>query len=321
MNAKITIEMQNAFGRFIQLYHLNRVSEAIGLFTHDAVFWMPDIDIKATGTEEIAQTLKQLQEKRIAAGSYRDVHMPHTPCFDTTENDTVGLATWDTHSFYITKGDDGKDKIEYDYGRIDGRFKEEDGQWKFCELDWWDVESFVPWEYDPQTDDSWVNMPENLPAPPQYIGKTTVRDFYAVQNMISRHGQNNRKYAFEDTFANRDDVTYRGMPFTNETVKGVKAVQAELDRLDAMEEKNDGLYVYVPGTGAPVIELSEDGETINAQWMVSTNTFEGKAFGINEPPYMYVRRVGFLTVRCVKENGQWRVLNFDINQILTVPGF
>ncbi|MBR0385569.1 MAG: hypothetical protein IJI05_03380, partial [Erysipelotrichaceae bacterium] len=29
----------------------------------------------------------------------------------------------------------------------------------------------------------------------------------------------------------------------------------------------------------------------------------------------------FLTVRCVKENGQWRVLNFDINQILTVPGF
>ena len=320
MNSKITIEMQNAFGRFIQLYHMDRVTEADYLFCKNAVLWMPDLDIKAEGIEAIRKTLKELQEKRTAAGIYRDVHMPHTPCFDTREDDTLGLATWDLHTFYVTKGDEG-DQMEYDYGRIDATFRQEDGMWKFESLDWWDVESFVPWEYDAEKDDSWVNKPQDLPYPPAYTGKNTTRDFYAVQNMISRYGQNNRKYPFEDTFVNSDDVTYRAMPFTMETVKGVENVRAELDRLNEMENVNIGKYVFVPSTGAPVIEMSEDGTEINAQWMVSCNTFEGEAFGINEPPYMYVRRIGFLTVTCVRENGQWRVRNFDINNFMSVPPF
>ena len=318
MNSKITIEMQNTFGRFLQLYNLNRAAEADYLFTDDAVFWMPDLDIRAEGIEEIRATLRQLQEKRIAAGADRDVHMPHTPCYDVRENDTLALGTWDLHTFYV---DAKKGEMEYDYGRIDGEFVEDNGMWKFRSLDWWDVESFVPWQYDLSEDDGWSNSLADIPAPPAFTGKTSGRDFYEINNMISRYGQNNRKYAFDDTFADSDEVSYYAEPLTTKTVRGKAAVQAELDRLDQLEKDNIGKYVLVPATGGPVIEVSRDGQSADCQWMVSTSTLEGEAFGINSPPYMYVRRLGLLTVKCVRENGKWRVLSFDLRQIMRVPGF
>ena len=99
MNSKIALEMQNALGRFLQLYHLNRHELALELFTSDGHFRMPDRALEARGTEELKQVLEHLKERRIALGTMRDTHISHTPCFAVNEDETVGMATWDLHSF------------------------------------------------------------------------------------------------------------------------------------------------------------------------------------------------------------------------------
>ncbi|MBQ6478543.1 MAG: nuclear transport factor 2 family protein [Erysipelotrichaceae bacterium] len=313
MNGKIVIEMQNAFGRFIQLYHLNRLDLATDLFAKNGHLWLPDRNIDASGTEAIKKALKQMQEERIALGSQRDIHMPHTPAYDTIENDTVGVASWDLHSFEF----DSQDKVVYVYARIDAKYIEEDGKWRFLELDWWDVEAFTPWDYDVNADDGkWQDL-SGFCLPPAYEGDTTCRDFYQIQNTLARYSHNNRKYAMEDTFANREDISYRALPLTPDFVTGRKAIEEELKRLNRMEEENIGKYVYVPATGGPVIEVK--GEKAHAQWMASIYTFEGEAFGIKELPYRFIRRIGLWNTVFVKENGEWKLKDSDIQILFRVP--
>ena len=181
VNSRIAIEMQNTFGRFIQLYHLNRLDETLELFSKEGHLWLPDRKIDAVGTEQLKTTLHQMQEDRLSLGYRRDCHIPHTPAYDTRENDTVGLATWDVHSFEFADTKDGSDKVEYIYSRIDAKFVKEDERWKFLELDWWDVGSFVPWDYDKTQDDGLLTDVSAMPAPPVYLGNTSVHDFYAIQ--------------------------------------------------------------------------------------------------------------------------------------------
>lgn len=319
MNSKIAIEMQNTFGRFIQLYHLNRLDLADSLFAESAHLWLPDRGIDAEGIDSVRCALKQLQETRIALGSHRDIHLPHTPAYDTTEYDSVGLATWDIHTFEFANTKDGRDAVEYIYGRVDAKFVNESGVWKFAELDWWDVGSFVPWDYNEEEDDGLRTSPHVFSLPPAFSGKTTVRDFYAIQNVITRFAHNNRKYAMEDAFANRDDISYRAMPVSPETARGRAGVAAALERMNEMERINLGKYVYVPATSAPVIEVCEDGQSAHGQWMASCYTVEGEAFGIQGIPYRFIRRAAILKASFVKENGQWKIKDYDVNILMAMP--
>lgn len=319
MNSKIAIELQNTFGRFIQYYHLNRLDLAVPLFARDAHLWLPDRKIDAVGIAAVTTALEAMQATRIAKGVKRDVHIPHTPAFDTAENDTVGLGTWDVHTFDFTPTSGGSDLIEYIYARIDCKFTLEDGVWKFLELDWWDVGSFMPWRYNPAKDEGLWTSPDTLPLPPAFCGKTTAGDFYAIQNVLTRYAHNNRKYAMEDTFAEREDISLRMAPLTQQAVRGRDAVAAELRRLDALEAENLGKYIFVPASSSPVIEVSEDGLSADGQWMASCYSFYGEAFGIEEKPYQFIRRAGLITASFVKQNDRWRIKDLDINILMALP--
>lgn len=320
MNSKIAIELQNTFGRFIQLYHLNRLDLAAPLFAENGHLWLPDRNIDAVGVEAVTAALAQMQAARIAKGVRRDVHIPHTPAYDTADNDTVGLGTWDVHSFDFTPtADETNYLLEYIYSRIDCKFVQEDGMWRFLELDWWDVGSFMPWKYDPSKDEGLWKPLSELPLPPAFGGRTTVHDFYAIQNVLTRYVHNNRKYAMEDAFADRDDISLRMTPLTLQPVRGRAAVAAELKRLDELEKKNIGKYIFVPASSSPVIEVSEDGEHADAQWMASCYSFWGEAFGITEKPYQFIRRAGLITASFVRQADQWRILSLDINILMALP--
>lgn len=319
MNAKYAIELQNTFGRFIQYYHLNRLDLAEELFAKEGHLWLPDRNIDAVGIDAIKEALRGMQEERIALGIHRDCHIPHTPAFDTVENDTVGLATWDIHSFKFTETHNDSHLVEYIYARIDCKFVEEDGMWKFLELDWWDVGSFMPWKYEPEKDEGlWKEMAE-LPLPAAFGGNTTTRDFYAIQNVLTRYAHNNRKYAMEDTFANREDISFRMTPITQEKVCGHAAVAAEMERLTELEKQNIGKYIFIPASSSPVIEVAEDGQSAKGQWMASCYSFWGEAFGIMEKPYQFIRRAGLITADFVKDHGEWRIKDLDINILMALP--
>ena len=320
MKAKKVCEAQNAFGRFMQLYNLGQVQLAAPLFcsSPQVSLWLPDYDISAIGPEAVAAALKKLSDSRRTSGYRRDVHVPHTAVYWMSEDGTTVMGTWDIFT-YLFSGPDTAPKIEYVYGRTDVQFAEEDGVWKILNLDWYQISSFVPWDYDPAQDDGLCTDLDALPLPPAYIGKTSPSDFYKIQNILTRFIHNNRRHAMEDTFAQEHPICFRMPPLTPDFVRGHEAVAQELGRLRQLEEKNIGKYVYVPTTSAPVIEVSEDGETAEGQWMMASYSFEGEAFGKPAGQYDFVRRLGILRASFVKEHGSWRMTAFDCDTLLRVP--
>ncbi len=311
------VDIQNQFGRWIQLYHLDKLEEAGILFAKDAVLWLPDQGIQARGSDEINKTLVQLSNNRKEKGNKKDIHLPHTPAYKISEDRQEAFGTWDIHSYEY--GEE-KGKVEYVYERIDGRFIQENGIWIFKELDWWVVGSFVPFNEDPYedlisfSDMSRVDVPMNCEA------MTDIRDFYEIQGLVTRFAHNNRKYALDDFYSAEENISFSAAPLGRERVVGRKNVEEELKALDLLEEDNEGRYVFIPAVSAPVIEVNDHLHIARGQWMASFYTFEGKAFGRSDGMCRCVRRAGMVICSFVKDGTEWRIKSYDSLVFYQAPG-
>lgn len=302
------VDIQNQFGRWIQLYHLDRLEEAETLFARDAVLWLPDRDIQAKGIDEIRKILFQMTASRKEKGRRKDIHLPHTPAYKISEDEKEAFGTWDIHSYEYGE-EEGK--VDYTYERIDGRFIQEDGIWKFLELDWWIVGSFVPFDEDPA--DSWIPFSDicQVTVPLNCNKKTDIKDFYEIQGLVTRFAHNNRKYALDDFFSNEENISFCAASLGRKRVIGRDNVKKEFDELDLLEEENEGKYVFIPAVSAPVIEVKNHLHIAKGRWMASFYTFEGKAFGKNNGMCRCIRRAGMVICNFVKEGAQWKIKDYD----------
>lgn len=320
MNATAICESQNTFGRFFQMYNLGKAEMAKDLFSHseDACLWLPDRNICAKGHDSICAALAAMSQQRAAAGYRRDLHVPHTAVYWMADEEKTVCGTWDLFSFIFSGGEDSP-KLEYVYGRADVKFTREDDRWKILEMDWYEISSFVPWDYRTENDRGLGTDAAKLPLPAEYTGKTTPSDFYAIQNVLTRFVHNNRQYALEDTFSQSDSIAFRMPPLVPDMATGHAAVEKELNRLNKMEKENRGKYLFVPTTSAPVIEVSGDGSTARGQWIMSAYSFLGEAFGLSEEEYKYIRQIGILRASFVREQNQWKMQEFDCDTLLELP--
>lgn len=320
MNANIVAGLQNTCGRFAQYYNLNQGDLLPDLFSTKKTVHLriPDKKIEAVGHENVSKALKALIEEREKKGVLRDIHIYHSPAYKVSEDEKTGLAVLDTYSYEVIETPEGK-KTEYYYTRLDCKLVKEKGLWKLIDLDWWEVMSFVPWDYSEARDEGLQVDVKQLPVPPAPAGKLTGKDFYEIQNVLTRFVQNNRRYAIEDTFAQSGDISMNIPVVFSEPKCGRDAVGKALAEMEAMEKTNLGKYVFVPAVSSPVIEVSADRRTAQGQWLALMHMVKGEAFGIQQAPYDYIRRVGLVRCDFVKERGAWRMKSFDMDILLTLP--
>lgn len=320
MNSNIIACLQNTCGRFMQYYNLNRGDLLPELFSRqeNVHLRIPDRHLEATGYQDVALLLRELIHRREERGIFRDVHIYHSPAYKISEDEQIGYAVLDTYSFEIIRTADGP-KTEYYYTRLDCRFVSEAGTWRFIDLDWWEVMSFVPWDYALDRDEGRDIDMRRIPAPPLPSSSIMGKDFYEIQNVLTRFVQNNRRYAIEDTFAHQENISFRVPVIFPESKVGRAAVGDALREMEAMEKINLGKYVFVPAVSTPVIDVAPNGQTACGQWMALIHMVQGEAFGVSTAPYHYIRRVGLVRCEFVKENGNWMMRSFDMDTLLTLP--
>lgn len=318
--ADLICQAQNTLGRFLQLYDLGRIADTKVLFSREGEvsLWLPDRDIQARGYQGVCQALDTLDRQRRELGYRRDLHVPHTPGYKTSDDGSLVLGTWDVFSFPISQREGG-DILEYVYARIDATFRPEVEGVKFLRLDWYEISSFVPWQYHRQKDEGLSLARQEGLYPPGYVGKTGAEDFYEIQNTLTRWVHNNFKYALEDAFCEREDISLCMPPFIPEPALGRDQVRGALERLKQMQTQNLGKYIYVPSTSAPVIEVAPDGVSAQCQWLLSAYTFVGEAMGCSRESYGFIRRIGLLRADFVRENQKWRLHHLNTVTLLCLP--
>lgn len=313
IKAAVATAIQNTFGRLVQGCNLGRTDEAAACFSSesDVRFYMPDRGIDVSGLPAIREAL----ERQFAGNSMtrpgREWHVPCDPVYTMAEDGVTALGTWDTYAFATQPSEATSTGWEnqFFFTRADGRFVWEDGQWKLSELAWYEYSSMEPWEYDPAQDGALRQNLCDLPATPSFSGNADPADYYAIQRLQARFTHDRRRRAME-LFADRPDVSFRMENLFAGTRVGRESIAAELAALDLLEEQNANMYLSVPMLGGPVIEVDESGTSASGAWMVMTYDVKGPAFG--GPPYHIVRRIGRLSQRFVKENGKWKLLQFDL---------
>ena len=261
MDAKIIHAIENTHGRFMQYYNLNKAGlSAKQLFadTKDVRLWMPDKNIDAVGLKAIDDTLSSISAQRAKGGRKRDIHLTHCPVFKISDDKKTAYGTWDTYSFDIKPGADGKWAVEFYTSRMDASFIRQGGTWKYRNLDWYEIVSFMPWKALAK-DDVHADA-ASLPLPPEPTGVKSTKDYLEIQKLQARFSHDNRRNAM-GLFADRDDITFRMANLFEGTVKGREKIREQLRRLDEMEALNGGNYLCVPLITAPVIEIGTDRRT------------------------------------------------------------
>ena len=320
MNANVSCGMQNLIGRFLFNYNLGHPEASLSLFAGGAHLRLPDKGLEATGAEGIGKVLKTLGDYlRDGAPVHRNLHLTGSPVTLPDADGKGGKGKWDTYAFEIIDGDDGSKKIEYYFTRIDGDFVTEDGQLRIKDLDWYEIYSFVPWDYTEEGDEGLAFDWSALPPLPEHKRDISAADFYGIQNVLTRYVYNARKYAMIDTFSRRDDISFKMIPFSEEGVCGHDQVAAEIERLRKLEADNNGRYILVHPVSTPVIELSEDGQSAVGQWMSYMFTVLADAFGFPGTDNRLIKRIGLVRCEFVRENGGWRIKDFDLKTLLRCP--
>lgn len=124
-----------------------------------------------------------------------------------------------------------------------------------------------------------------------------------------------------ELFADRDEISFHMPNLFDGVRRGRAEIAEELRVLEETEKRNGGNYLCVPLITSPVIEISKDRKSAEGSWLVMTYEVQAGAFGHGSPPYEIVRRLGFLHQRFVKERSKWKILDFDLNIIMTQSPF
>lgn len=311
------IAIQNTIGRFSQYYTAKKfrnIAEELFSHTSDVSFDAPDDHIHCTGYEAISSYFSGIPVPE----NEQEILMTHTHGIRIAEDLQSAEITCMAYCFKTWPEEDRKITAEYGCKRLDADMVLENGKWKFRHANLYYFISLVPEKYDPSVNavpcsDDWQTV-----LPPIQTGFTTAEDYVAIRQVQNRWCQNKRADGMA-LFSADSQVSFHHPQFLQKTAVGPEAVTAALETLDRLEEENDKKFIDIPMTTSGVIEVAEDGQSAVGTWLVITNQIIGPAFGQPEFYCPNHCRLGRFKQTFTKENGQWKILHFDLEYLLTLP--
>ncbi|MBN1366552.1 MAG: nuclear transport factor 2 family protein [Dehalococcoidales bacterium] len=325
MNYTPRVLVQNTAGRLVHYFAANEYSligRELFIAGNDTVLELPDRGIVIRGSESIIEWFDSQQKEFSGKNICRTIHLPHSHMSRFNDDGSI-RAYWVTTSFDIYGFRPGEDcppyKYQYYISRLDADMVADDGVWKFKKLTWYELESMIPSDYDPKLEPGVFTLGLPLHQPDGHSDATNAADWISIRNLQSRWTLNNRRDAAGDFCHSSDAVL--GLPhlFYEGEKRGWDEISLALAELDAREKANADLYLSVPATYAPVIEIAPDGKTARGWWLSMMFDILGPESGLQGPVYPVAWRICRFNQTFIKENGVWKYLEFRLEHLLTLP--
>jgi hypothetical protein len=315
---------QNTMGRFADYCATNqysRIGRELFAVGSDAVFELPDKGLYLEGSGYIIEWFdsreKEFDELRIC----RSIHLPHSHMSRFNDDGTI-RAYWVTTSFDINGFRRGEDcppyRWQYYITRLDADMVLDNGTWRFKKLKWYELESMMPSDYDPLLEPGAFTLGLSVSRPPAPSAGTNANDWIAIRNLQSRWTLNNRRNASDD-FSHSNNAVL-SLPHLFEGEKhGWEEIKLALMHLGRLETANSGLYLSIPALYAPVIEIDQGHELARGSWFCMMFDIHGPASNVQGPVYPIAWRICRCAQTFIKENNNWKYLEFRIEPLMTLP--
>lgn len=319
MRTDAVVQMQNQAGRLLQYIASERFADIPGLFcrSDESILTMPDRKEYFKGYDNIETYFVKMAESARMANAPKAIYLTNTPAFHAPEDDILTKGVWEAYSFRIYPAcNNEKAKYEFFSSRFDISFQKEENEYKIINMCWYELMSFLPIEYS-QTSTLELFKPAlfEVPAPTGYLSP---EDFVEIQRTMGRFMHNNRSEAFT-IFSDSDEISFRMSNVLQKTYTGRKGVIEALKALDELEADNGGKFVSIPFLTTPVVEIEPDGKHASGSWLVLCFDIKGEAFGREREKPEIVKVLGRLNQKFIKENGEWRILKYDLSTLTALP--
>lgn len=324
-NVRDYLEIANLQGRWAQ--DRRRGAKEMFSRSEQAGLSIPTLNVAATGYEEVAAALDQLDQIEAKnGGAYLSVIMTASPVITVDEDGQSASGSWlaVTHDMKASAfGNDLADcPVVLVLGRYDNRFIKENGIWKFEQIYFYPVVTVDADRFDftaskssifSLEDENWLYAPERQAESP-------AEDALEIEDYVA-HWTAGLRYRSEAPFyyryiaRERPDLLCWTMMSRKEgeryrISRTMDRIHEEIfgmtDMFQSAQPKGSGFHCAT----TPVVELSKDGESATAVWLDYGWTLMAEAFGIQQPPYPVNPAIGRYEHEYVKIDGQWKLCKF-----------
>ncbi len=322
MNDKLAIifsEMENLLSRFLHHYQANRLEQLAELLDerrNDFLLDMEDESLLCRDYESAVEKLKVLAENRDRRME-KEILTMASPCYDQDSDSQIFRMSCDTYVYRVFKNSkDQKWQCQLKIKRIDARFSAGHDGLRISRLKWYTIQDMMPWTYkDTQNPGGFLDI--KAPELPQRL-KGYPEDSLAIRNLQNAF--------FERKFINSIELlTRQTQPeiklehFSDSEWVGQDEIRIKMEEILDLEARNNGCYMLLGLTGAPVIEIASDKDKADGAFLVQTFQVRAAAFGHKAEPYDLVRHICHLKASYRVENGIWKIQSMYLTKITELP--
>lgn len=338
--------IENIGGMFMYYYNANQLDAAAKLFldSEDTSFMWSAREKELVSFAEIGKTMSEVQAERAEQDELRDIHLIVSPIFEVSADGKTAYGSWDTYSYQVHEDDSGQRAMEFYTTRVDMQFVQDTAQdWKIEKMSWLEMLSFEPKPYDVEKYPQYANYLTKIasaPVPEVLPSDISGEDYVLAEQLQNLFTQNNRSDA-KDLFAQQEDTSlYLGnLAYTDDdlfgdkkAVTGYDAVADKLSQISEAEAENGYDFITVPLMTTPVIQISEDGNTMEGHWLAQTVDVKATYYGCkydslfddkgekNEDAMIgVVRSICDVSQEFVKAKDGWKIKTYSVEPLLTMP--
>ena len=231
-----------------------------------------------------------------------------SPTYWIKENE--GGMSCDTFTWQIVRSRAGDSVARVIIKKLEGRFIENSKGISMIDVSWMTIQ-----EMDPEFYQGEINIKSCYPSIPirKYGNSEEILAIRNLQNKFFEH----RLHGVDILFSISDGATLNIENVTDGTVHGRDAIRQEVNRIINSERLNNHCYKFLGISGAPIIEINEDGNS--ARGIFTVQMYRIDAEDKNKSNWTLHRQLCVLESTYIKENGAWKILTMTISSIVELP--
>ena len=317
------VDIEHLIGRWCQNRRL--FDKDIFVDSKDSVLRLPNLlSAPAKGAAEIKEALEMLHQKEQELLPY-PLSLPtvSAPMIYSSDDDSTAEGHWFMLSFEGKKVEDAF-IITPSFGGLYVELEKE-SEWKLKKLEYRIAAVLPDMVMEAKdnagtvisTEEAWMNGPQETGN----RSDEAVSDILALEEYLTfwvsglRYRSEAPFYYTRLALERPEMITYKVR--ANEArglEEATKAIFARTNKFSTLQPKAPGTHV---GT-TPVIEISKDGKTAEAEWIDYGWTTVAEVFGITEPPYLARMTVARYFVKYLKIDGMWKQYGFHWTPFFTM---